>query len=292
MLKFKLSICGLFPFLTKERDMIKVLIAGLPGNMATVFARYALKDDKIDVVRQSITGADVKDTECDIDGHVFKLIKANNANRINELLEENRSAIVVDYTEPGVAENNIQLYCAKMINFVMGTTGVDVNRISKTIKESDINAVIAPNMGKQIVALQAMLKYASDNFPACFDGYKLTVKESHQNGKADTSGTARAMVEYFNTLGMKFQEDEIVKYREPNDQIALGIPEEYLKGHGWHTYAFTSPDGSVHFEITHNVNGRDIYAKGTIDSIYYLDDKIKNGMKGTIYTMIDVLKNR
>ncbi|GHU65731.1 hypothetical protein FACS1894123_11720 [Bacteroidia bacterium] len=68
------------------------------------------------------------------------------------------------------------------------------------------------------------------------------------------------------------------------------VPEEFLNGHGWHTYSFTSADGSVHFEITHNVNGRDIYANGTIDSIYYLNNKIKNGIRGEIFSMIDVLK--
>jgi len=48
----------------------------------------------------------------------------------------------------------------------------------------------------------------------------------------------------------------------------------------------------VHIAITHNVNGRDIYAKGTIDSVFYLNDKIKNGVEGKIFSMIDVLKGK
>ena len=51
-----------------------------------------------------------------------------------------------------------------------------------------------------------------------------------------------------------------------------------------------SNDSTVKFEFTHNVNGRDIYAKGTIDAICYLNGKIKAGSKGQVFTMIDVLK--
>jgi 4-hydroxy-tetrahydrodipicolinate reductase len=32
----------------------------------------------------------------------------------------------------------------------------------------------------------------------------------------------------------------------------------------------TSPDNTVVFEFQHNVNGRDIYAEGTLDAVCYL----------------------
>jgi 4-hydroxy-tetrahydrodipicolinate reductase len=116
-------------------------------------------------------------------------------------------------------------------------------------------------MGEQIVALQAMMQYAAKNFPDCFRDCTLEIKESHQKGKLDTSGTARAMVGYFKQLGVNFDAQDIIKYREPDEQMNLGVPDDFLKGHGWHTYALTSADKTVHIEIIHNVNGRDIYAK-------------------------------
>jgi len=216
--------------------MIKVIIAGLPGNMATTFAKNALKEKEIEVVNSSITGIDIEDEECIIDGHAFRLIKANDKAEVNKLFEDNRSAIVVDYTEPHAVNENIDLYCRKKVNFVMGTTGVVIAKLHNKIKESEISAVIAPNMGKQIVALQAMLQYAANSFPDCFKGYQLTIKESHQNGKLDISGTARAMVEHFNKLGMCFEEEMIIRNREPSKQLEWGVPEEHLGGHGWHTY--------------------------------------------------------
>ena len=44
------------------------------------------------------------------------------------------------------------------------------------------------------------------------------------------------------------------------------------------------------FQFTHNVNGREIYAKGTLNAVSYLNKKLKEGSKGQVYSMMDVLK--
>ena len=173
----------------------------------------------------------------------------------------------------------------------MGTTGGDRQKLVETVTSSSISAVIAPNMAKQIVGFQAMMEYAANTFPALFEGYTLEIKESHQHGKADTSGTAKAMVAYFNQLGIPFSEDQIVKIRDPEiQQTHWGIEEEYLSGHGWHTYTLVSEDRTVRFEFTHNVNGREIYGRGTLDALLYLSEKVEAGVSGQVFTMIDVLK--
>ncbi|MDR2663234.1 MAG: hypothetical protein LBC31_09585 [Treponema sp.] len=269
--------------------MIKILVVGLPGDMATTFTKHALKESEFDIINFSIAGNYCDIEKYDVDDRCFQLIKSNDKTRIDKLFDEYKPKIIVDYTKPAAVEQNIDLYCSKETSFVMGTTGVVIDRISDKIIESDINAVISTNMGKQIVALQSMLKYAANNFPNCFKDYTLQVKESHQNNKLDTSGTARVMVGYFKQLGIDFDERDIEKIRNPKEQIKLGVPQKYLEGHGWHTYSLTSEDKTVHIEITHNINGRDIYAKGTIDSIFFLDDKINKGVCGKIFSMIDVL---
>jgi 4-hydroxy-tetrahydrodipicolinate reductase len=173
----------------------------------------------------------------------------------------------------------------------MGTTGGDRQLLVETVKESQTAAVIAPNMAKQIVAFQAMMEYAAQTFPGVFNGYRLEIKESHQKGKADTSGTAKAMIGYFNDLGAPFEKDQIIMERNPDVQrTEWGIPEDYLSGHGWHTYSLRSQDGTVFFQFTHNVNGRDIYAGGTLDAIHYLFNKVNENAKGQVFTMIDVLR--
>jgi 4-hydroxy-tetrahydrodipicolinate reductase len=197
----------------------------------------------------------------------------------------------VDYTHPNAVNDNASFYCDNGLPFVMGTTGGDREGLVNTVKGSAIAAVIAPNMAKQIVAFQAMMQYAAHTYPGVFDGYSLEIKESHQKGKADTSGTAKAMVGYFNQLGVPFGKDQIVMERDPETQrTTWGVPEAYLSGHGWHTYALRSEDNTVFFQFTHNVNGRDIYARGTLDAIHFLAKKVERGAKGQVFTMIDVLE--
>ena len=79
--------------------------------------------------------------------------------------------------------------------------------------------------------------------------------------------------------------------RDPHTQkTSWGIPAEYLKGHAWHTYTLVSADGTVRFEFTHNVNGREIYVLGTLDALLFLRDRVAAGMQGRVFSMIDVLK--
>ena len=173
----------------------------------------------------------------------------------------------------------------------MGTTGGDREALIREVAEAALPAVIAPNMAKQIVGLQAMMEYAATTFPGLFDGYSMEVKESHQKGKADTSGTAKDIVGYFNQMGIPFSEEEIRMERDPEKQKKdWGVPEEHLAGHAWHTYTLRSKDGTVLFAFTHNVNGREIYQMGTLDAVFYLAGKIRAGAPPRIYSMIDVLK--
>ena len=206
--------------------------------------------------------------------------------------------ISIDFTHPSAVNSNAEFYVKHSLPFVMGTTGGNREKLEKSVLSGKIPAVIAPNMAKQIVGFQAMMEYAAKTFPDLFKGYNLTIKESHQKGKADTSGTAKAMVKYFNQLGIPFSEKDIIKERDPERQKNVWkIPEKYLTGHGWHTYTLTSDDNTVTFRFQHNINGRDIYVNGTLDGVIFLynrltDKKADKYGKGVVYTMIDVLKDK
>jgi 4-hydroxy-tetrahydrodipicolinate reductase len=271
---------------------IKIMVNGLPGNMASNVARHALADKRFQLISQSLTGPEITETQTIIDEVCFSLILPKNRDQaISAIKEKEGSFLSVDFSLPPAVNGNAKFYCKHGLPFVMGTTGGDRKLLEDTVLASSISAVIAPNMAKQIVGFQAMMEYAAKTFPDLFKGYSLEIKESHQKGKADTSGTAKAMVRYFNSLGVAFTEEDIIKERDPETQKnVMGIPEDYLSGHGWHTYRLDSNDKTVHFEFTHNVNGRDIYAMGTLDALLYLANQLKQGSKGKVYTMIDVLK--
>ena len=273
-------------------NRIKIMVNGIPGNMAVNVAKHALDDERFEVIPYSFTGPEIAETQYVIDSLSITLIQPEKKNQaITEIVDREVSFVSVDYTHPSAVNGNAEFYCKHNLPFVMGTTGGDRKLLEDTIKKSSIPAVVAPNMAKQIVGFQAMMEYGAKSFPDLFKGYSLKVRESHQKGKADTSGTAKAMIRYFNEFGIPFTEEEIIKERDPETQKAkLGIPEKYLSGHGWHTYTLISEDQTVRFEFTHNVNGRDIYAKGTLDAISYLHKRIEEGAKGRMFTMIDVLK--
>jgi len=271
---------------------IPVMLNGLPGNMAAAIARHLLADDRFRLIPQSLTGPEITEKQCTVDGHTIDLITPERREPAVEAIKSGEDPFIsVDFTHPSAVNSNGSFYCRSNLPFVMGTTGGNREQLHDAVAASDIPAVIAPNMAKQIVGFQALMAYGAHAFPNLFSGYSLAVRESHQRGKADTSGTAKAMVTYFNDMGIPFSADEIDKERDPEVQKKeWGIPGDHLKGHAWHTYSLASDDGTATFAFTHNINGRDIYAKGTLDAIVYLDGKVREHIRGKVFTMIDLLR--
>jgi 4-hydroxy-tetrahydrodipicolinate reductase len=277
-------------------NKINLMINGLPGNVAKIMAAAALKDDRFNVIPFSFTGQEI-DEECiKLDKITIELIKSDTRDdKIKEIKSQFASFVIIDFTHPTAVNANALFYTENQIPFVMGTTGGDRQKLEQVVKNAATPAVIAPNMAKQIVGFQAMMEYAANSFTDLFKGYTLEVIESHQNGKADTSGTAKEMVGYFNKLGPEFSVNEIQMIRDPKIQEQeLKIPKEHLTGHGWHTYTLKSKDGSALFEFKHNINGRDIYVNGTFDAVMFLVKQVEkqveeSGNSKKLYTMIDVL---
>jgi 4-hydroxy-tetrahydrodipicolinate reductase len=282
-----------------------IMINGLPGRLARTIAEAALKDERFKVLPYSLTGGNSEEKFIVFDQYKIELIRPQLRDKKTELIKsEFPFFIAIDYTHPSAVNSNAEYYVKHKIPFVMGTTGGDREKLKKTVKTASSfsalspfpswAAVIAPNMAEQIVGLQAMMEYAAHTFPDLFKGYSLEVLESHQQGKADTSGTAKAMIQYFNQLGIDYKENHIQMIRDPEIQEKnLGIPKEHLSGHGWHTYTLKAKDESALFEFKHNVNGRDIYVEGTFNAVIFLKEKLELPRQDkNLYTMIDVLKRK
>lgn len=275
---------------------VKVMVNGLPGKMAEIVARLIIKEREnlsMELVPFSQTGDEIKDGDFRLGKGVLHLVRALEMRvYIRTIKDGNFPFISVDFTTPASVIPNVRFYCENGLPFVMGTTGyseTELAAIKEMVATAGIPAVIAPNMAREIVGLQAMMEFASVNFSNLFSEYDLDIVESHQAGKKDTSGTARAMIKYFNALGMPFDVKHIEMIRDPQEQRKMGVPEEALAGHGWHTYGWRSGDGTVLFRLTHNVNGREIYARGTISAILFLESKMQEGARG-VFSMIDVIK--
>jgi len=221
-----------------------------------------------------------------------------------------KTLVAIDFTAPVAALPNAEFYARHGMGFVMGTTGADAAALAATVDGGSHAAVIAPNMSKQIVALQAALERAAKDFPGAFSGYELSVVESHQKAKVDTSGTAKAVVASLVSLNdesvYSATDPKVTKAIENIELVRddaaaasgmdgrLGkVPAEHLPGHAYHTYALTSGDGTVRFELRHNVNGRSTYAEGVADAVLFLASRLKEGPGPSgrrVFDMIDVLK--
>lgn len=275
-------------------DTLVVMVNGLPGRMAAATAEHVLSRGLI-LADEAMTGAGMEGSHKIGETTVTLVPPDGHASCLQRLRQRHDRLIVVDYTHPTAANRNVELYSAHGISFVIGTTGGDVTAMRDAVQNTDdVYAVIAPNMAKQIVAFQAMIDFMANNFPGAFDGYKLTVKESHQSTKADTSGTAKAVVSSFVKMGLDFSVDRIEKVRDPVRSVnELNVPEHAAdSGHAYHTYHLTSPDETVNFEFQHNVAGRAVYAAGTVDAVQFLDAKLRAGdTDKRVFSMIDVLQS-
>jgi len=234
---------------------MRIMVNGLPGNMATKVAEHVVKSDDMELIIFALTGSEISKKTCSVNGREVDLIKPEERDsKIKAIIASYGSFISVDFTQPSAIEDNIDFYCRNGLPFVCGTTGGkrdspepgadNSDTIQQKVRDSGIVAVIAPNMAKQIVALQAFMENYARRYPNAMKGYELAISESHQKGKKDTSGTAKAMIDYFNKLGIPFEKEQITMIREPDEQREIGIPEEYLSGHGWHTYEILAPDST------------------------------------------------
>jgi len=205
-----------------EGDDIYVMMNGLPGNMGKEVAAACIRKG-FKIAPYSLTGSKTEQTEIDVDDQEsgstsfrVSLIKEGDPGA-DEAIEKmkrefGKSLICIDYTHPSAVSSNAEFYAKHKLNFVMGTTGGDRKRLKETTEKSGVYAVIAPNMGKQIVALQTAIEYMAREFPGSFEGYELSVTESHQSTKADTSGTAKALSKDFSALiGTKFDTENDIK---------------------------------------------------------------------------------
>lgn len=276
-------------------DSLAVMVNGVPGKMAAATAEEVVARGLI-LADEALTGPGVESDSFSAGGSSVSLVAPEgHAACLERVAAKYPRLIVVDYTHPSACNPNVELYANAGISFVVGTTGGDVDAMKDAVaRAADVYAVISPNMGKQIVAFQAMMEMMAKEFPGAFAGYAMTVTESHQSTKADTSGTAKAVVGSFQDMGIDFSIDEIEKVRSaPESMDRMGVPGKYVTaGHAYHTYHLTSPDGSVNFEFQHNVCGRGVYAAGTVDAVQFLDARRASGSGDQrVFNMIDILRS-
>lgn len=262
---------------------ISLLIAGLPGKMASEVAAAAAGSDDMHLCGFALVAEEHEGAFVDASGAKLRAVRPSERGS----LEIPAGTIAVDFTWPESALGNVEFYVSRGIPFVMGTTGFDMDRARALVASSGVPAVIAPNMAVPIVLLQTAIAEVAERFPGSLGGYEVSVRESHQAGKKDTSGTAKALVRDFSRLGLPASADRIEMVRDPRVQHdELGVPREFLPGHAYHFYEISSADGHARIGLSHCIEGRRVYAEGALQAARFLASR---GAKGVVHSMTDVL---
>ncbi|MEN9524044.1 MAG: hypothetical protein RL536_113 [Candidatus Parcubacteria bacterium] len=168
----------------------------------------------------------------------------------------------------------IELCEARHMPIIQGST-----KLSEPLPDDRSVAIInAPNLSLPMIRFVAAFPVFAH---AIKTGMEARIVESHQNKKADTSGTARAVAK---VLGIP--ESSIKSVRDPDIQLTLGVPEEYLGGHAYHDFVFTGQ--GVEIKVSTKIRGRVTYAEGAITLAQALADQ-QEPLKDGIYELKDIL---
>jgi len=274
-----------------------VSVSGLPGKMATLIATELAQRRLL--VNESLTGPEIffgakayiKPVVNNMEMPVDEVILYPPDEVPPIFKNHGGKLIIVDASLPDAVNKNAELYSTWGIPFVMLTTGGDRELLQKTVEASNVPAIIAPNMSVPVVVMMAAIRHISEEFPGALKDFDICIEESHQSAKKDLSGTARAMGQMFQKLGVNYSEQDIFPIRDKKQQLMLlGVPREHLGGHGHHDYFLSSQKGDVELGFRHNVNGRQTYLDGAMLALKFLAKKVMEGAKGEVYSMEDVLR--
>ncbi|GHV26176.1 hypothetical protein FACS1894176_06380 [Bacteroidia bacterium] len=215
----------------------KILIVGLSGSMGTLTAERMLNSDGEYSTTGFGIGADsdngkiiiIKSGELLQDYLTFSFPKLTEW-ELGIIKEE--QPIIIDFTHKDVIKSNWEKYYKKWgCPLIVGTIGV---KKEDFVGNTAPVIIGSPNLCPQIVEV---LRTFSALEAKSLEGISFEIIESHQDSKTEVSGTAVRMKELFEKAGA-VEKSPILLVRDKEKQSKMGIPKEYLNGHGWHTYRF------------------------------------------------------
>ncbi|PRP66562.1 4-hydroxy-tetrahydrodipicolinate reductase [Nonlabens agnitus] len=191
-----------------------------------------------------------------------------------------KSDVVIEFTAPESALENLKYCINKQIPIICGTTGWNssIEEIYKLVSDQNAALVHASNFSLGVNLFFELNKRLAALMEP-FEDYQLAVQEIHHTEKADApSGTAI-------TLAEGIMENTHFKgwhLGKENEKDSIGI--EALREHdvkGTHLVSWNSDVDQI--EIKHTAHSRDGFALGAVIAAEWLLDK-----KGS-FTMKDVL---
>ena len=165
--------------------MIKVIVNGAAGKMGGEVIRAIKKEKDI----QLVGACDIE--HVGIDAGEFAAvgpIGVEISKDLKKSIASEKPDVVVDFTHPNVAMNNVRMILEAKANAIVGTTGLteaNLSEIKKLCEQNKVNCLVAPNFAIGAVLMMMFSKTAAKYMP------NVEIIELHHDKKADApSGTA------------------------------------------------------------------------------------------------------
>lgn len=239
--------------------MIKVLINGINGKMGQVLLNEIKNTDNMEVVAG--------------------ISRNDNPNDVKEKVD-----VIIDFSTPEGTFKILDYAKTNKIPIVIATTGFNKEQQDKILEYSkDIPIFQSSNMSFEInLMCDLVAKLATQ-----LTNSDIEIVETHHRNKLDApSGTALMIANSINDAKnneMEFMYDRhSVRQKRKDNEIGISS----IRGGtevGKHTVYFFGDNES--FEITHTVNSRSIFAKGSIKAAEYLINQPEG-----FYNMKDLIR--
>ena len=204
------------------------------------------------------------------EGDVAGIVEVDNASHLErDAAGWGKVDVAIDFSYPEAVPVNLPALARLGINTVVGTTGWGTHEaaLRKTVADSNIGVVVAPNFSTGVVLFEALVARAAALF-ASQKEFGAWLHESHHVMKKDApSGTALALKRAMEGVG----------YSHPIDVSSTRA------GHipGVHTIGFDGPAESI--TLSHAARDRSAFARGALTAARWVQ-----GRRGW-FTMQDVL---
>ena len=162
-------------------------------------------------------------------------------------------------------------FCQKnKIPFIQASSGLNAGLPSSL----SFPYIEAPNLSLPVIKLLWLL----NRHPKLFQGYSISIEESHQSSKTTVPATAQKFAELLNV-----KKDIIKSIRDPHIQTKdWNIPEPFLSGHALHRITIKGQGAEISFGT--KILGRDTYLFGVLEIL-----KIKNKLEPIKYSIEDLI---
>jgi 4-hydroxy-tetrahydrodipicolinate reductase len=254
--------------------MVRVAITGINGRMGTMVSDIVLSQPDM----QLVCGFDLTG------GKQVGKITVSSSKDIDQVLKAARPDVLIDFTMPAAAVQNVKAAAANGVNLIVGTTGFDEpqkKEIEGAIRAGNVRAIITPNFS---VGVQVFLKLLAEA-ARDLDGCDIEIIEAHHNKKKDApSGTALKAADVMSDALKSKPEYVYGRHGVAPRNKEIGI--HAVRGGdivGDHTVLFACEGERI--EIKHQAHSRSAFASGAVKAARWIITQ-----KPGLHTMDELVK--